>query len=216
MQTKHVLNERVNIEVKDNEINSDWHLSRLAHELYWWYDFINILFFKEEPVPVPVISFEKTSVKTLGHFVIGKNAIGLSNNINVNRIYLHRPLWEVIATLTHELCHSWQQTYGKLESRNWYHGKEFQQKMLEIGIVTNNKGQHLAVSDPFVYLLRRHGVNVCIEPNIEGILEIDTEPKKKGKSKLKKWSCGCTNIRVAITDFKAICLKCENEFELVE
>ena len=29
----------------------------------------------------------------------------------------------------------------------------------------------------------------------------------EGGSKLKKWSCGCTNVRVAVADFRAVCLK---------
>ena len=40
----------------------DWGLNELAWELYWWADFFNIAFFKVQPVPVPVISFEKTRV----------------------------------------------------------------------------------------------------------------------------------------------------------
>ena len=36
------------------------------------------------------------------------------------------------------------------------------------------------------------------------------------KSKLKKWTCGCTNVRVAVSDFRARCLKCGNEFKLAE
>ena len=36
---------------------------------------------------------------------------------------------------------------------------------------------------------------------------------KGSGSKLKKWSCGCTNVRVA-TDFNATCNGCGNDFEL--
>ena len=32
------------------------------------------------------------------------------------------------------------------------------------------------------------------------------------EGKLKKWSCGCQNVRVAIADFSATCNKCGNEF----
>jgi hypothetical protein len=48
----------------------------------------------------------------------------------------------------------------------------------------------------------------------DGIIILPPKVKPKGKSKLKKWSCGCTNIRVAVKEFEAKCLKCGNVFEL--
>jgi hypothetical protein len=36
--------------------------------------------------------------------------------------------------------------------------------------------------------------------------------RKPGHSTLKKWSCGCTNARVAVPDFAAVCLRCDNRF----
>jgi hypothetical protein len=44
---------------------------------------------------------------------------------------------------------------------------------------------------------------------------IPPKPKLKGTSKLKKWTCGCTNLRVGIKDLMAMCLKCGNRFEYV-
>ena len=32
------------------------------------------------------------------------------------------------------------------------------------------------------------------------VIPINPKPTKKGSSKLKKWTCGCTNIRVAVKD----------------
>ncbi len=36
------------------------------------------------------------------------------------------------------------------------------------------------------------------------------------KSKLKKWSCGCQNVRVGKSSFEATCDICGGKFELVE
>ncbi len=209
------LNEPINIAIMENEKSAcDWALSNLAWELYWWVDLFNIAFFREESVPVPVISFERTKVTTLGHYVPGRNSLGLLENINVNTAHLNRPLWDILATLIHEMCHSWQKIYGK-PSKSWFHNKEFQTKMAEFGILINNKGRHIGVRDPFVFLLKKHGVVFNNTRDPDGIIKIPPKEKPKGKSKLKKWSCGCTNIRVGVKHLEVKCLKCGNTFELV-
>jgi hypothetical protein len=211
---KNRLNEPINIAIMENEKDADdWLLNEFAIELYWWVDLFNIVFFKDQPVPIPAISFEKTKINNLGHYVIGRNAFGIKENININRVHLNRPLWDVLATLLHEMTHSWQAAYGK-PSTSWFHNKGFHMKMLEFGIVTNNRGNHLGVGDPFVFLLKKHGVIFHYPKDIDGTIKIPPKIKPKGKSKLKKWTCGCTNIRVAIKEFEAKCLKCRNIFEL--
>lgn len=208
-------NETINVAIMENEKSAtDWALHNLAWEMYWWVDFFNIAFFMNQPVPVPAISFERTKVTTLGHYVQGRNAFGLLENININSAHLGRPLWDILATLLHEMAHAWQKIYGK-PSKSWFHNKEFQLKMLSFGVVVNNKGAHLGVGDPFVFLLKKHGIEFNLNFNLNGIIKIPPKPKKKGKSKLKKWFCGCTNIRVAVPDLEAKCLKCGNMFELV-
>ena len=39
--------------------------------------------------------------------------------------------------------------------------------------------------------------------------------KVKAPTKMKKWSCGCTNVRCAV-ELDAYCKKCVNYFELQE
>ena len=206
--------ESINLAIRENEKNApDWELSDLADRLYWWVDYFNFTFFKDQPVPVPVISFERTNVNNLGHYVIGRNAIGVKENININNVHLKRPLWEILATLLHELTHSWQASYGR-PSNNWYHNNEFRSKMREFGIFTNKKGCHIKVGDPFVAVLKGQGIEFVDVDQSDGIIILPPTVKPKGKSKLKKWSCGCTNIRVAVKDFEAKCLRCGNLFEL--
>lgn len=208
--------ETINIQITQNEISvSDCELYSLAWELYWWVDFFNISFFKNEPVPVPVISFERTRISSYDHCVIGRNAFGFRNNININRVHLGRPMWDILATLIHEMAHSWQHMYGK-PSRSWYHNNEFRFKLLDFGTLTDDRGCYFGLGDPFIFLLRRHGVLVTIGSGVGPMTLLPRKEKVKGKYKLKKWTCGCTNIRVAVPDFKAKCLKCKNRFELVE
>jgi hypothetical protein len=113
------------------------------------------------------------------------------------------------------MTHGWQAIHGK-PSKNWFHNKEFTLKMMDCGIVCASNGWHSGVGDPFVYFLKKHGIvfNDVTRSKSDYILKIPTMAKLKGCSKLKKWSCGCTNVRVAVDEFKARCLICGCEFEL--
>jgi len=210
--------ESINLAIMENEKSiDDWELNSLAWELYWWVDFFNIAFYKDQPVPIPVISFSRTKISSLGHYVIGRNAFGIKENINLNTAHLNRPSWEILSTLLHETCHSWEHCYiiQENKTKTWYHSKAYREKMLSFGILCNEKGHHKEIGDPFVFLLKKHGVFFGSNTIIDGTIKISPRTKPKGKSKLKKWTCGCTNIRVAVKEFEAKCLKCGNKFELV-
>lgn len=205
--------ESVNIAIIENETSADdWELSDLAAELYWWADLFIIALFKDQTIPVPVISFAKTRIDNLGHYVSGRNEFGIRENININQVHLSRPLWSVLATLVHEMTHSWQAIYGK-PSNSWFHNKEFRLKMEEFGIVCDKNGRHLKLMGPFLYLLERHFVSVKGLAYDGRILEGQAAERPKGKSKLKKWSCPCgQNARVGKREFFATCNLCGNTF----
>ena len=211
------INDSINVQIMENELAAtEWKYNELVWELRWWIDFFNLAFFRDEPVPIPVLTFEKGRVNTLGSYRIGMNDWAVRNQINLNKLYINRPLWETLATLLHELVHSWEYQYVEKRKRtkNWYHPKSFRFKMMEFGINTNDKGMHCGVGDPFKFLLEKHGVDFSM---LEPAGKLWIGPKmtiKKGKSKLRKWTCGCTNVRVAIKDFQAECLKCGNRFKL--
>ena len=220
------LTEQVNYEIRDNQLQADdWDLYLLGWELHWWVDAFNILFFKDTPAPVPVLTFESERVNTLGHYRIGRNDFGVRNQININRKHLQRPLFDLLSTLVHELVHAIEWTYldESERTKNWYHTRKFRNIMKRIGIECNDKGQHTGINlnGPFYFHLRRHGVSFDslydISPGTRGtVVVIDPDKKKKkGKSKMLKWSCGCTNIRAAV-QVQAICTACGNEFQLYE
>ncbi len=95
--------------------------------------------------------------------------------------------------------------------------------MLEFGIVTNTNGSHAGMdyNGEFVFILKQHGVSFA-EFDIAGIVKgnsiipIDPAPKNKGKSKLKKWTCGCQIVRIGKREFCATCDICNNKFKLDE
>ncbi len=215
------LDERVNIEIMANELDAmDWELNSLVWDLYWFVDFFNIVFFKGESVPIPALTFEKSRVNNLGFYRIGRNDFAVKDQINLNRLYIDRPLSETLGTLLHEMVHSFEYIYIEESKRtkNWYHTKAFREKLKECGIHTDERGCHMAIGDPFRYILIRHGVDFNHSNMVDkgGLVLIPPKPKKKGKSKLKKWSCGCQNVRIGKSEFHATCNLCGNEFELID
>ena len=88
-----------------------------------------------------------------------------------------------------------------------------------------DNGAHIGLDakGKFVLLLKQHGVSFDDIPEFKGnggipkgIVPIDPKPKVKGKSKLKKWTCGCQIVRVGKREFSATCDICQNKFELDE
>lgn len=217
--------EKINIEIMENELAAcDWELNPLAWELYWWISFFQAAFFKGENVPIPALTFERSRVNNLGSYRIGRNDWAVREQINLNRLYLNRPIYEVLATLFHEMVHSWEYTYMPPEKRtkSWYHSKAFRGKMGSYGILCNTNGSHVGLEykGKFVQALKQHGVAFDgFDASISGgssIVPIDPKPTKKGKSKLKKWTCGCQIVRVGKREFSATCDICNNKFRLDE
>jgi predicted SprT family Zn-dependent metalloprotease len=52
-----------------------------------------------------------------------------------------RPEREVLSTLVHEMCHSWQFHFSKKCKRNSYHDNEWAEMMQNIGLVPSGTGQ---------------------------------------------------------------------------
>lgn len=76
-----------------------------------------------------------------------------------------------------------------------------------MGLIVDQRGHtQYAPDSPFTRLLERHGVHL---PPLAKSVVLE---RKRGESKLKKWTCGCTNVRVAVADFQALCLKCGKVF----
>ncbi|MDA9762238.1 JAB domain-containing protein [Desulfobacterales bacterium] len=222
------LSDKINLEIMENELSAtDWSLNPLAWDLYWFVDLFQAVFFRNEPVPVPALTFEKARVNTLGHYRIGRNDFAVREQINLNRLHIGRPLWGVLSTLLHEMAHSWEYTYvpENKRTKSWYHSKAFRVKMEEFGIHCADNGAHIGLESNgrFVFLLKQHGVTFDEIPDfstmISGggkLIPIDPKPKVKGKSKLKKWTCGCQIVRIGKREFCATCDICNNKFKIDE
>ena len=188
-------------------------LDHLVYEIYGFIEFFNKAFFDLHPVSVPILSFEVNREKSLGHYPVEGKTCGEGNDIKIYKVNPHQDLWEILTNVLHLMVHTWQNHHGQ-SSKSWFHNKEFRSKMAEFGIECNKNGCHTGLGDPFVFLLKKHGVIFGDRQDPNGIICVQPKCKLKGNSKLKKWSCGCTNVRVAVS-LEAKCLKCDQLFELV-
>lgn len=188
--------------------DSSWAYNNLSVFLYRWADIFNQEFFNGK-LPQPVISFEKTRINVLGHFSFGRNDQGLKFNINLNKKRLGRSEADLLETLAHEMVHLFQCIDGK-SGKGKYHNKAFVEKASSIGLqVLIRRGCHIgSPTDPFVSLLRRHGVN--FEPR--AAIPETPQPKQE-RQRLRRWSCNCKSVWCG-GNLKANCLTCEQQFQL--
>ena len=159
-------------------------------------------------IPCVALCVASLPANRYGHFRQKHNGFGLLGEIAINSRYLtgRRQAWQVLGTLLHEVLHAWQHVHGNPSERN-HHNREFRAKAEELGLYIDEKGvTGYAGNSQFKELLRRNGVNVPFDE----VRRVESKPR--GDSKQKKWTCGCTNVRVAVADFKALCLKCGNDF----
>jgi hypothetical protein len=187
-----------------HQVTAEWRHRDLSAELLRW----AVIFNAEFNLGVPEIALrvDWLSYRALGHFRPGHNGFGLKGEIALNERYLYRrEPWQLLGTVLHELLHAWQQKHGK-PGKPPYHNKEFRDKALQYGLVIDEDGvTHYLPESSFKNLLKRYGVHMPDQP--------PPPQRRKGESKLKKWTCRCpVNVRVAIADFQARCLKCGNLF----
>ena len=191
-----------------HQVTGDWRHRELVAELHRWAMIFNAEF--SLGVTDVALRVDWLKARTLGHFRSGHNGFGLKGEIAINERHLHRrEPWQILGTVLHELLHAWQEEHGK-PGRPPYHNVEFRRKAVEFGLVIDEDGVTAYFPESrFMTLLHSHGVRM---PDFAA----PTTVRLEGTSKLKKWSCLCpkpVNVRVAIEDFEAICLKCGSQFE---
>ncbi len=207
---------------------SDQHIipADVVAALYGHVDQMRAEFF-DGHLPEVVLSFDVTDRRTLGHYTIRRNGLGVRWNINLNPVHLARPLFQVLSTLLHELAHAWQHGWGT-PSKPPHHNKEFRDRCEAFGIPTDEGGHDLGVRNgsPFEAYCRRYGVAFPAGPGSEPTPGGGTStpppllpvpPAVPKGSKLKKWTCSCgVNVRVAIAEFDATCNRCGSRFRRAE
>lgn len=203
--------EDINRNLREHESSvGDWYLKSAVKYLYRFFDLFNAQWFAQG-LPQAVISFKKTRVTTLGHYRFGRNEFGLKHEINLNSQYMERPFCQILATLLHEMIHLEEDLRGIKpgKSSGNRHSRFFLERSRMIGIPSDARGYSLGMFEPFAGFVTLHGVEIIAEK--EGVRKF-----KKGSSNLRKYSCGCTNVRVGSKKFSAVCRLCGKEFRLAD
>jgi hypothetical protein len=183
----------------------------------WWIDLFNACFFRNEPVIVNELRFKKLRIDTLGTYKVRFNDSKPRTRIYLNSIHVNSDISDTLQIIVHQMVHVYEVLYINQNKprKTWYHSIVFRDTMERIGIISNAKGCHLALRDPFRFILQKHGIGFPNAREENGLLILHPRPKSSGSSKLRKWSCGCQNVRVGKAEFDATCDICLNKFELI-
>jgi len=192
-------------ELACHQVTEQWHGRDILVFLQDWAERFNVEF--KLDVPQVALCIENLPAHIGAYFRYGHNGFGLKGEIAMNERYLSQPPFEVLGILLHEMLHGWQDANGSPGKGN-YHNREYRDKARSLGLLVDTRGrQGYAAESPFKEFLRRLDIQV---PAVERPLP---KERAKGNSKMKKWSCGCTNVRCAVGTFKAQCLNCGRPFE---
>jgi hypothetical protein len=107
------------------------------------YDFFNRELFGGS-LPQVLVTLQRHA-KTRGYFsperFSGRIAEAAVHELALNPdAFIGRTDEMILSTLAHEMCHVWQQTYGK-PPRRGYHDRQWAGKMREIGLVPSSTGE---------------------------------------------------------------------------
>lgn len=189
----------------EHQKQEDWEFRDHAAFLLSWARRYNLEF--KLQLTELALRLDALAIHIYSLFHAGHNQFGLRGEITINvRHFATRARGLILADLLHEVVHAWQHEHGRPADRG-RHNREYRRKAAEVGLVVTPDGRTGFVpSGPFDQLIGSCGFAL---PS-----EVATPPLTRplGDSKLKKWSCGCTIARVAVADFRALCLKCDREF----
>lgn len=224
---------------KNAETARDWIYREEAETLYNYAVIIRdrlidpIAHLDRSQVPDPVVSFDNLrQSRTLACYRLNRNPQGLLHEVTFNTEHYEikdsKPVWRFgrwaqLETLTHEYLHLKQQKYGldPYRGRGGGHNREFVNMGRSIGLnITPVIGCHYQVADegsPFAILMKELGIKRPDDvPRADGVKIKDdwfeVGKKRKGRSSLSKWTCGCQNAWIGSAEFHAKCLDCGNDF----
>jgi hypothetical protein len=170
--------------------------------------------FKGVKFPQPVIAIQSRGRRrALGwfwHEKWGNESDQGIAEITITAEHLRGPAESIAGILAHEMVHYANQLAGVRDcSSNQYHNKYFKERAESIGLVVTKGSRGWSSTANGPELLERIQA-LRLDPDAFSLFRKARE-KQKAPTKMKKWSCGCTNIRAAVT-VEARCLQCGRDF----
>lgn len=226
-------------EIQKHSETTDWEYREYSKFLYevgseMMSRFFNGLVYPDgKKVPNPLFAFDDArNNNVLGTYDLKPDEYGLMYKITINTAHFDDGeggkeykygKWSLCEVTLHEMVHVWQQ-HGRgkepYKPGRHPHNKEFCLKAKELGLnVFPVVGFHYQVADegsPFSILMRQFGIK-----RPDDVPTSDEKPKgnyfeigrkRKGRSSLTKYSCGCQNAWIGSAEFHALCTNCGNEF----
>jgi predicted SprT family Zn-dependent metalloprotease len=192
------------------------------------YDFFNAKFF-DSRLPKVFFTIDWHNKKSNGYFcphkLVNKEDTETKSTASVialNPDHLAREVYEILATLVHEMCHVWEfeefiKDPYKLTS---YHSKRFEKKLSECNLkaVINNKSRSsCSTVIPDDGIFKGIADEYLKTKEFLSIASIKTEGEKKAKSKNKtKYVCtGCKTNIWGKAGLNLHCNECDMDFEEV-
>lgn len=209
--------------MKNNNHNNK-NLTATLTELHKIFDCLNNEFYKGELPQVIITIQSKGKTNALGWFTpskIWEDGSEGKHEINITAESLKRDYIDIVRTLHHEMIHLYCHVneIKDVSRGNTYHNTKFKNVSLEHGFyykedAYNNKIGWSASSLTPESIERIHTFN--INKDVFKISRAETgtgADKKKKKSNIIKWVCGCGQIiRTSKDGLRCLCLDCETMF----
>lgn len=206
---------------------SNWDYHGAAALLNCWYQRFNERFRLQLP-QVPLRMESRMKRNCAGYFRPGYNEFGLVYEIAVAvpppDELASLDVGEFLGTLLHEQLHFLQELTG-VPGRNNYHNLEYRATAERFGLLVDGRGhQTYSESSVFLDLLDEFKIDaprpVQVMRAVAKGLPIPTGEKLKrpSRAKIRKWSCGCTNVWVGVAQLGARCTRpdCGKDYALAD
>jgi hypothetical protein len=194
----------INRAVRDHQTDIDWTYREVCQRSWRVYDRFRQQFFPD--LPDCYFRCETTTIQQKFAYGRGDNGIGAQFDFLLNARYLGWPRYKLYALIVHGLVHMQQEITDRGATRG-YHSKALQEHSRLLGIPCQS-GRSCEVLDwenPFWDLVME------VDPDAQQPMVAGVVLPERGESRLKKWSCGCTNVRAAV-EVHAQCLLCGQVF----
>lgn len=121
-----------------------------------------------------------------------------------------------VQTLIHEMCHHHNAVEGIIDcnSASQYHNKRFKERAEMYGLNCEKAGRFGWAMTTLGEELKKFLTEIKVNNEVFNLIRKETE-RTVAPTKMKKWSCGCTNLRVAV-ELNATCNSCNKKFEKQE